>query len=101
MTLTYEFAYKMIQDSLDSLHRTGLITKAVIVQNDTVLLGVGSLLDSLAFVTFITELEDRLSREYGQELYLILKDIHETNSDNPSLLVENMAHYIVKLTEGV
>jgi hypothetical protein len=98
MAISYELAFQLVQESLDSMHRTGLISQAVAAQEDTVLLGPGSPLDSIGFVTFITELEDRVSRESGRELYLVLKDLHEGNAKNKDLSVGIMARYLVKLT---
>jgi len=96
---TYENALQIIQESLNSLKRAGLTEQDVTVRDDTILLGTGSPLDSIAFVTFITELEDRVSRKVDRELYLVLKDIHEYNTDNSYLTAGILARYLVKLTE--
>lgn len=92
-------ALKLIQDSLTSLRRVGLVEQDVAVNNETVLLGSGSPLDSIAFVTFITDLEDRLNRETNQELYLVLKDIHNFSAGTPHLSAGTLAQYVVGLTE--
>lgn len=98
--IAYDTALHLIRDSLNSLQRVGLIEQEVIIQDDIVLLGSGSPLDSIAFVTFVTELEDRLNRETNQEeLFLVLQDIHEFNIDNSNLSASTFAHYLVKLTE--
>jgi len=96
--ITYERALELIQNTLSSLHRVGLLDQEVLVRRDTVLLGSGSPLDSIAFVTFVTDLEERLSRETDQEAYLVLNEIHEFNVDNPVLSADTLAHYLVKLT---
>ena len=67
---------------------------------DTVLLGTGSPLDSIAFVTFVTDVEERLGRETDQELYFDLTDIHEFNTEAASLSADTLARYLVKLTQG-
>jgi hypothetical protein len=82
------------------LLRAGLIEIDMTVTGDTVLLGAGSQLDSIAFVTFVTEMEDRLNRETGQELYLVLTDIHEFNMDSAQLSVDTLARYVVKLAQS-
>jgi hypothetical protein len=98
--ITYDIALRLIQDSLDSLQRAGLIEQEIVAQDDTVILGSGSTLDSIAFVTFVTELEDRLNREENQEeLFLVLQDIHDFNTANSSLSAGTFAHYLVKLTK--
>ena len=91
-------AFQLVQEALDSLQRVGLLPEAVAAQADTVLLGAGSPLDSIGFVTFITEMEDRISREAQQELYLVLKDIHEFNADTPYLTAGTLARYIAKIS---
>jgi hypothetical protein len=99
--LTHNSALELIQKSCDSLQRVGLLEKEMTVQDGTVLLGSGSPLDSIAFVTFVTELEDRLSRaEQQEDLFLVLKDIHEYNSDDSSLTAGVLARYLTRLTGG-
>jgi len=96
--LSPERALKLIQDSIASLRRVGLIEADLTVTGNTVLLGTGSPLDSIAFVTFVTDVEERLGRETNQELYLVLTDIHEFNTDAASLSADILARYMVKLT---
>jgi len=93
-----EHALQLIQDSLSSLRRAGLVEQEVQVRDETILLGAGSPLDSIAFVTFVTDLEDRLNRASDQELFLVLNDIHEFNPDSLFLSAGTLARYIVKLT---
>jgi len=87
----------MIQDSIHGLRRAGLLERDVEVGDATVLLGMGSELDSVAFVTLISDLEDRLSRETGRDQFLVLDELHEFNSDEPSLTVRSLAPYLVEL----
>lgn len=96
--LSYEQALKLIQDSLSSLYQSGLVEQDVIAHVDTVLLGTGTFLDSIAFVTFVTDLEDRLNRNIGREIFLVLSDIHDYNADKPYLSAGTLAKYIVHLT---
>ncbi len=97
--LSQDRALCLIQDSLNSLRRSGLIEQDVAVHGETVLLGVGSPLDSIAFVTFITDLEDRLSQEMGTDLFLVLNEVSDFNVNNPNLSADTLARYMVKLTE--
>ncbi len=97
--ITKELASKLINDSLSSLQRTGLIKQEVTIDKDTVLVGTGSPLDSIAFVTLVTDLEDRLNRETGQELSLVLNEIHEFNVNVPYLTAETLSKYVIKLTD--
>ena len=98
--ISQEYALQLIQNSFSSLRRSGLLEQDVVVQADTVLLGTGSPLDSMAFVTFWMDLEDRLNRETDHESYLVLvlNEIHEFNTDNAYLTADTLARYMVKLT---
>jgi acyl carrier protein len=58
---------------------------------------MGSELDSVAFVTLISDLEERLSRETGTDLFLVLDELHEFNGEDPSLTVRTLAPYLVEL----
>ena len=95
-----ERALEIIQESVESLIRSGVIETAFEVANNTVLLGMGSPLDSLGFVTFITDLEERLIDETdNDDLYFTLDDIQGFNMDNPNLTVEIFADYMTSLTK--
>ena len=97
--ITEQFASKLVQDSLSSLRRSGLIEQDVTIDKETVLLGTGSALDSVAFVTLVADLEERLNRETGQELSLVLNEIHEFNVNVPYLTAETLSKYMIKLTD--
>ncbi len=97
--MTNEFALKLMQDSFDSLQRSGMIAEAILVTSDSVVLGTGSPLDSLGFVTFISDLEERISADTGTEHYLILTEIHEATADQAFLSAGVLAAYIKNITE--
>ena len=90
--------YQHLQACLDSLHRSKLLEGQVKVTPETVLLGADSPMDSIAFATFLPDLEDRLSEETGDEIYLLLEEIHEFNDDDSALTAKTLADYVVKLT---
>jgi len=96
--MTCEKALQLMQDSFDSMQRSGMIEEAISVTPDTIILGTGSSLDSLGFVTFISDLEERVSAVTGTEHYLILTEIHETNADQVFLSAGVLAVYIEKIT---
>jgi hypothetical protein len=91
--------FKLMQDSFDSMQRSGMMDEAITVSQDTVILGTGSTLDSLGFVTFISDLEERVSAAAGKEYFLILTDIHEANSDQAFLSADALAAYIEQITK--
>ena len=95
-----ERALELIQESVEGLIRGGVIEKSFVVENGTVLLGMGSPLDSLGFVTFVTDLEERLIDETdNDDLYLTLDEIQGFNMDNPNLTVEIFVDYMTSLTK--
>jgi acyl carrier protein len=96
--ISQERSIAMIQEAIVNLRRAGLLDKEIIVNEETILLGMGSELDSLAFVTLVSDLEDSLSRETGRDQFLELDDLHEFNGDNPSLSVRTLAPYLAELS---
>lgn len=98
--IVYGRAIELMQQSMSGLYRAGLLKEDPTVSDDTVLLGTGSTLDSIAFVTFVTDLEDRLSRETNQDIALVLSAIHEFNPAESALRANALARYVVQLTGG-
>jgi len=92
-------AFTLMQESFDSMQRSGMIDEVIAVTPDTVILGTGSTLDSLGFVTFISDLEERISAAAGKDCFLILTDIHEANSDQAFLSADALASYIEQITQ--
>ena len=99
MPITNSEATKIITNSIASLVRSGTISTSDDINAETVLLGRGSVLDSLGFITLVTDLEDRLEAVICRETYLVLDDINEFNINNPALTVAVLAQYIEKLSQ--
>lgn len=92
--ITNENTYSLIKECVDSLVRSGSIDPIENFSRDTVILGGGSVLDSISFVTFITEVEDRIQSETGEEFYLVLNEIDAFNINNPNLTIGGLSDYI-------
>jgi hypothetical protein len=92
--ITNENTYSLINECVDSLVRSGSIDPIENFSRDTIILGGGSVLDSISFVTFITEVEDRIQAETGEEFYLVLNEIDEFNINNPNLTIGGLSDYI-------
>ncbi len=90
-------AFKMLQESIDSLVRTGTIRQSFKIEPTTQLLGPESSFDSLGFVTFITDIEDRMQLELDKECYLVLNEIAQFDINSPNLTADVLARYMVKL----
>lgn len=100
IVISEQRALELMQDSATGLRRAGMIDAELKVDRDTPLLGTGSQLDSMAFVTFVSDLEDRIGRETGEEVFIVLDEVHEFNADTPYLAASTLAGYIQRLTSG-
>jgi len=101
MALSRERIMQLVQLSLGHIQQIGLLERTVLMNADTVLLGTDSVLDSLNFVAFISDIEDRLHAEINQDLFLVLNDIDTFNSEDPHLSVDTLVQHIVSLTKGL
>lgn len=61
------------------------------------LLGPTSAFDSLAFISFLTEVEENVSDEFGSDVYIVLNDIEGFNVNQTKLSVEELVDHICKL----
>lgn len=89
----------LIQNSLDNLYNSELISQKMDVKMSTHLFGADSDIDSMSFVTLITEVEDAASEASGAELFIVLSDIEDMYPDAPGLTVEMLIAYIQSLIE--
>lgn len=97
--MTSTQAISVMQEVFDSMKTSGMFDENSFLDADTVILGVGSNFDSLGFVTFISDLEERVSDVAGDEIYLILTDIHDFNKDKSVLSAATLASYIESITQ--
>ena len=98
--ITEQRAMELMQEAVTGLRRAGMIEQELSVREDTPLLGTGSQLDSMGFVTFVTDVEDRIARETGTEVQIVLDEVHEFNADNPYLSGGTLARYISRISGG-
>ena len=92
-------ALALMQETLNSLTRSGTLKGAVVAHADAVLMGTGAdaSLDSLGFVTFIVELEDRLSDAAGKDAAIVLTDIDGFDINSPVLTAGVLAEHLTRL----
>jgi hypothetical protein len=88
----------LLRESVQSLRRSGIIEVDMDVEAGTVLLGTGSSLDSMGFVTFVTDVEERLNRETGKDLYIVLTELEELYPGAAQLTASMFADYLVQLS---
>jgi acyl carrier protein len=98
MALSRERIMQLMQESLGHIQSIGLLEDTVVIDGETLLLGRGSVLDSLNLVAFISDIEERLNAETHRDLFLVLNDIHAFNADDPHLSVDTLVQHIVSLT---
>lgn len=98
--MTKERAFQLIVETFEVLKGTDMLGEDVTLNSETILLGIGSPLDSIGFVTFVTDLEERIIKETKKDLYLVLDEIEEFNIDKPQLTVDALTQYLVKLSAG-
>ena len=95
--MTRDEALTMMSEVLDGVRRSEMAQPGEVLSSGTVLIGPGSVLDSLGFVTFVAEIEDRLNSNRSEPIELILTDIWEFNAENPSLTASILADYCAKV----
>lgn len=90
----------LLSESMASLRRSGVVTADIEVRSDTVLFGSGSSLDSIGFVTFVTDVEERLNRTTGKDLYVVLTDLEELYPGAAELTAGMLANYLLVLSSS-
>ncbi len=95
--MTRDSAVMMMADIIEGLRRSDMAAAGDPLTEHTVLIGAGAILDSIGFVTFVAEVEDALNRDRAEPVELILTEIWEFNSENPSLTAGILADYCARL----
>ncbi|MBT3764401.1 MAG: hypothetical protein HOB79_01550 [Rhodospirillaceae bacterium] len=100
--LDKQLAMNLMQESLDSLARSGTLKNQIAMTDETVLMGSGadSGLDSLGFVNFVMDVEDRLQQQLDGDYPVILTDIGGFDINNPILTAGVLADHLVGLAAG-
>jgi acyl carrier protein len=89
--------FQIVQDSMDSLFKSELIPGKIVITNETILLGRGSGIDSVAFITLFSEIEDRLSERSGKEVFIDFNELHNFNTEKSYLNAGTLIDYISSL----
>ena len=89
-----------IQESLDGLYNSSMIDSKIFVSEETELFGGRSNIDSMCFVALITDVEDRLCRLTGKDIFIVLSDIEELYPDSPVLTVGLLINYLKDLNNA-
>jgi acyl carrier protein len=97
--MTQSEVMAIVQDAFDALREADLVQNNVSVDETTDLLGPETILDSIAFITFIVELEDRLQAELGDDTHIAVTEIHDYNPEEARLTVGVLVDYILRTQE--
>lgn len=91
----------LVEDAFDALGAAELVPPGLRVEESTDLLGPGTVLDSIAFVTFIVELENRVQDVLGETtepFSLAVTEIHDFNPEAARLTVGVLVDYVLRET---
>lgn len=86
----------LVQESLKGLNQEKEEGNKIPVANDTVILGSGTLLDSLDFIVIITDIEERLFASTGQSIQLVV-DLDSPEESNPFRNVDTLSEHITEM----
>ena len=100
--LDKQAALDLIQESLDSLTRSGTLKSQISVTEKTVLMGTGadSGIDSLGFVIFVMDVEESFQNQIDNEHSIVLTDINAFDVNNPVLDAGILADHLVSLADN-
>ena len=95
--ITEQEIKKIIFESLNAIIDSKMVPKSFEVNDDTVLIGMGGNLDSISFVAFATDVEEKIEEEIDKEFILKLQEIHDLNEGKNALVVRDMARLLTKI----
>jgi hypothetical protein len=98
MAITRSEALETIRSSIETVNAERPPTEQIAVSDDTALLGRSSQLDSLAFVAFIADLEDRLRRATGEE-FVLVSELTSAEEHRPFRSISALADHIVTMAQ--
>ena len=87
---------ELIIQALQRIQDSGIADANFAVNDDTVVLGMGSPVDSIAFVTLISDLEQSIERELGREFVIVMQEIHDLH-EGTELLVSDLAKHLAHI----
>lgn len=88
----------IIKAIFDDLNNWRSFDEKIEYSKDMVLMGKNSSIDSLTFITFITDLEQRLSEHFSKEISLTDENAL-LEQPSPHKSVDNLIKYIDKISQ--
>jgi hypothetical protein len=83
--------------ALQNVKESEAVYKDLELNGNTIVLGLGSPFDSIAFTAFATDLEERVEEEAGIDFLVKVDEILSLQKDEPTVTVEQMARHIAGL----
>lgn len=96
--LTNTDVVNLAQKCLDRLRKSEVLEAHIFASPETVLIGDGSQLDSVGFVTFISDLEEQVNDFLGADIYIVIPDIQGIDSSDSTLTLGKLAEYLISIT---
>lgn len=88
---------KIIQNSIKNLQKDKEIPKKIKINDKTVIMGDGALLDSISIVNFFMKIENEISKQTGKKFIIKLQEIHKLNKGKTSLYLGDFIKLLKKL----
>lgn len=98
--LTEADILNLMQACADELVRGKIFSENITIAPETVLLGDASPLDSIGFVTFVSEIENRINDDTGKDLSISLMEVDGLDENNPQMTAGKLAAYIARELAG-
>lgn len=92
--MTHKFLIEIVEKILMDLQKAGMLEGDLNFSENLALIGPGSPLDSLAFISFLTQLEDKLSLEKETDVYISLNEIQGFDLSKNHLVVKDLIQHL-------
>jgi acyl carrier protein len=96
--MEYKAIYDIFEKIFNNLNRSGVISAKIECTPDTVLMGEGTQLDSLAFVAFLADVEEYFSKILGKTVVVDLNNLKDFSIETPFVSIEALASYLSTLS---
>ena len=90
----------IINKIVNKLYESEIIDQRIDVVESTPIFGLGSIFDSMAFVSLISDVEDSVNTELGTDIYIVLSDIEDLFPNESNLTAGMLAYYLISVTKG-
>ncbi len=99
--VTYQKLLNLFQKSVDDLHASGIISEPIVISDECPIFGGESHLDSMGFVSLISDIEDSVNRHANSDIFIVLTDIEDLYPNSPYLSAGMLAKYLLAVLKDV